>query len=104
MEDWLAEEEPPAKDALLDGVVVLHMEGVVVSDEDIVIIVPVPVKDRVGVREDSDPVATGEVEDDKVASEAETDGEEEVDCVEDSEGVANEVSVTTSVFDCVVVP
>lgn len=49
MEDWLGEEEPPAKDALLDGVVVLHMEGVVVPDEESVIIVPVPVKDRAGV-------------------------------------------------------
>lgn len=104
MEDWLAEKEPPAKDALLDGVVVLHMEGVVVSDEDSVIIVPVPVKDRVGVREDNDPVATGEMEDEKVASEAETNGEEEVDCVEDRDGVTNEVGVTISVFDWVIVP
>ena len=93
---------------------VLHMEGVVVPDEDsvkteaelvgvdveeIVIIVPVPVKDRVGVKVNKDSVATGEVEDERVASEAETDGEEEVDCVEDCEGVTNEVGVTIAVFD-----
>ncbi len=58
-----------------------------------------PVRDCAGVKVSKDPVATGEVEDDKVASEAETDGEEKVDCVEDIEGVASEVGVTTSVFD-----
>jgi hypothetical protein len=93
---------------------VLHMEGVVVSDEDsvkteaelvgvddeeIVAIVPVPVKERVEVRVYREPVTTGEVEDEKVGSEAVTDGEGGLDCVEDNEGVTNEVGVTITVFD-----
>ena len=49
-------------------------------------------------------MATGEDEDDRVAREADTDGEVEDDCVEDSEGVIDEVRVKTPVLDCAIEP
>lgn len=50
------------------------------------------------------PVVTGEEEDERVAREADTDGEVEDDCVEDSEGVTSEVTVIIPVLDWVSVP
>lgn len=74
-------------------------EPVDVKNEEAVtkLAVPVNENDEVGVC--SVPVATGEDVDERVAREADTDIEEEDDCVEDSEGVTNEVRVITPELD-----
>ena len=75
------------------------LEPVDVKNEEAVTKLAVPVNENDDVEVYNVPVATGEDVDERVAREADTDGEEEDDCVEDSEGVTNEVRVITPEFD-----
>ena len=83
---------------------ITERELVEVTNEEAVTKLAVPVKDNDEVRVKTVPVATGEDEDDRVAREADTDGEVDDDCVEDSEGVTDKVRVETPVFDCAIEP